>query len=248
MKLFNRLSFNAKKMALVVAARSSPLSQVQVNEVLAELVKFHPQVTFKSLLLSTYGDGDQKTSLRGLPKSSDFFTREVDIALSEGRCDAAIHSAKDVPEPIKPGLTIAAITKGIDSRDVLVLKEGCSLESLPDGATIATSSARREESVLALKKNVLFQDVRGTIEQRLALLNTGKVDGVVVAWAALYRLNLGHLNAITLPGETAPLQGKLAILVRQDALSMLKLFTCIDSRYTETHSKIGFWQRENSRD
>lgn len=222
---------------LIVAARASPLSKKQVDEVFEELKKHHPHVYFKPLYIETYGDRDLKTSLRNLDKSSDFFTREVDEALFQRRCNCAVHSAKDLPIPLKKGLTIAAITEGIDNSDVLILKESVTLESLPVGAVIATSSERREENVRALRKDLHFVDLRGTIGHRLEQLNSGKIDGIVVARAALIRLGLNDLNMITIPGATADLQGKLAIVVRSDAHAMLELFSCIDSRHALTSAQ-----------
>lgn len=215
---------------IIVAARASPLSQVQIEEVCAELKKHHPHVYFKALLIETSGDKDLMTSLRGLDKSSDFFTREIDDALLQRRCNIAIHSAKDLPDPLKEGLTIAAITQGIENGDMLVLRAGSALESLPKGAIIATSSERREENIRALRGDLNFVDLRGTIGHRLEQLNSGKVDGVVIAHAALIRLGLTHLNLEPIPGPTAELQGRLAVVVRSDAHAMLKLFACIDSR------------------
>lgn len=215
---------------IIVAARASPLSQVQVKEVLAEIIKYHPNIHFKPLLIESYGDLDLNTSLRDLDKSSDFFTREIDEALLQRKCSIAIHSAKDLPVPLREGLTIAAITQGIDSQDVLVLKDGCTLENLPKGAIIATSSHRREENVREMRGDLQFVDLRGTIGHRLEQLDSGKIDGVVIAYAALIRLGLKHLNLIPIPGPTAELQGKLAVVVRKDAHAMLKLFACIDSR------------------
>lgn len=227
----NVLFFNGMNMpTIIVAARASPLSQVQVKEVYDEIIKYHPHVHFKPLLIETYGDQDLKTSLRYLDKSSDFFTREIDNALLQRRCNIAIHSAKDLPDPLKEGLTIAAITKGVDNGDVLVLNEGYTLDTLPQGAIIATSSMRREENVRSLRDDLRFVDVRGTIGHRLEQLHSGKVDGVVIAHAALIRLGLTHLNLISIPGPTADLQGQLAIVVRSDAPAMLKLFSCIDVR------------------
>lgn len=215
---------------IIVAARASPLSKVQVEEVYHELSQYYPDVSFKPLYMTSYGDSDRQTSLRLLDKSSDFFTRELDEALIQRKCSIAIHSAKDLPDPLRPGLVIAALTRGVDSADVLVLKPGSSLQTLPAGAVIATSSERREENVRALKSDVKFIDLRGTIAERLELLSTGAVDGVVVAEAALIRLKLTHLNRVRLPGETAAMQGKLAVVARQDAHAILKMFACIDSR------------------
>ncbi|MGZ3633599.1 MAG: hydroxymethylbilane synthase [Parachlamydiaceae bacterium] len=219
-------------MIITVAARTSPLSKAQFSEVYQAIQSYHPNVTFEPIYIETYGDQDLQTSLRGLEKT-DFFTREIDNTLLEGKCDIAIHSAKDLPNPLREGLTITALTQGIDSSDVLVLKEGYTPETLPTHAIIATSSERREESVRQLlNKEVDFIDLRGTIEKRLELITDGLADGIVVAKAALIRLNLIHLNHYLLPGPTAPLQGKLAIVTRSNDQKMIELFSCIDSRET----------------
>lgn len=220
-------------MKLKVGARSSPLSRAQAEEILLEMRPFSPELSFEMVWILTAGDKDKKTSLRSLGKS-DFFTRELDEMLLEGKIDAAIHSAKDLPEPLPPGLEIAALTRGVDSRDALVLRSGESLMSLPDGAVIATSSERREEAVSALRQGLRFSDLRGTIAERLAKLETGEADGVVAAEAALIRLKLTHLNRVYLPGPTVSLQGKLAILIRSGDARLKELFRPIDDPLSRT--------------
>lgn len=180
---------------MLIGARSSPLSRAQVEEVKREF-----GLDFEVIWVE---DLDKTTSLRGLEKT-DFFTRELDQMVLQGKIDAAIHSAKDLPDPLPPGLAVI-YSKGLDPRDSLVIKR-------EPVCVVATSSERREEAVRQLFSNCAFVDVRGTIEERLAK----EVDGVVVAEAALIRLNLTHLKRIFLPGPTAPLQGKLAIVYRHD--------------------------------
>ena len=119
-----------------------------------------------------------------------------------------------------------ALTQGVDPSDVVVLREG---EALQQGAIVATSSMRREEMVRAIRDDVCFVDIRGTIEKGLEKLFRGGVDGVVIALAALIRLGLMHVNWVTLPGETAPFQGRLAVLVRYDDEEMQELFGAIDA-------------------
>ena len=172
-------------------------------------------VAYTVVWVETTGDKDKKTSLRTLDKKSDFFTKELDELLLRGDIDCAIHSAKDLPDPLPSGLVLAALTKGLDPRDSLVFKE-----PLKEGATVATSSARREEIIRAWRPDIKCVDVRGTIEERLAK----EVDGVVIAEAALIRLGLTHLQRIFLPGDTAPLQGRLAIVVHQDNHAVRKQF------------------------
>ena len=209
---------------IVVGGRDSNLSKIQVEEVFLELKRINPHILFENKLIKSTGDYDQKTSLRTLDKKSDFFTREIDEMLLEGKCHIAVHSAKDLPEPLRKGIVIVALTKGVDSSDSLVISENQTLDSLPHGAIIATSSARREEAVKALRDDFVFVDIRGTIEKRLEKLTSHEVDGVVIAEAALIRLGLTHLNRITLPGETATFQGRLAICARENDVEMAALF------------------------
>jgi hydroxymethylbilane synthase len=213
-------------MKIFVGARASALSRAQVAEVLSEIQYFHPEITFEMIWVETAGDLNVTTSLRHMGKTN-FFTRELDQMLLAGEIQVAIHSAKDLPEPLPEALSVAAITKGLDPRDSLVLRDKMTLQALPAGAKIATSSLRREENVRILRSDLTFIDVRGTIEKRLEMLEKKEADGAVVAEAALIRLNLTHLNRIFLPGDTAPLQGRLAIVTRSANAEMISLFSVI---------------------
>lgn len=208
-----------------IAARNSPLSVAQVEEFRSFV---HPWVEFEAEYVETYGDKDKKTSLRTLEKT-DFFTREVDHLVLTKNCDLSLHSAKDLPHPLPEGLCLIALTKGVDSRDVIVLRAGETLESLPKGAKIASSSLRRIEAVKELRNDLEFIDLRGTIGERLKLLDEGIADGIVMAEAALLRLKLTHLNRVYIPGSTAEGQGKLAVVGRKETKSILeKLLSCLD--------------------
>lgn len=208
---------------ITVGARNSPLSKKQVEEVYAELRAFHPQIVFWPIYVDTIGDRDKNTSLRTLDKT-DFFTRDIDLMLLKGECRIAIHSAKDLPDPLTKRIVLAALTRGVDPSDALVLRQN---ETLPRRGVVATSSERREEGVRKLFPDARFVDIRGNIQERLAQLTNGGVDGVVIAESALIRLGLTHLHRHQLPGETAPLQGRLAITVREGDAEMLNLFTCL---------------------
>ena len=150
--------------------------------------------------------------------------------LLQGRCRIAIHSAKDLPEPLPEGLALVAVTRGVDASDALVFRSGGGLAALPPGSRVGASSARREEAVLALRPDLRMVDIRGTIEKRLALLHERAIDALVVAEAALIRLGLTHLTRIALPGPTAPLQGQLAVVARSGDIDMERLFSLLDAR------------------
>lgn len=210
-----------------VGARSSPLSRVQVKEVLEELQHYHPFVHFDVHYLTTIGDRDQTTSLRTMERT-DFFTRDIDHWVLAGDHRIAIHSAKDLTDPLASGLKIFCLTRGVDNSDALVLRSNETLQNLPTGARIATSSLRREEMVRQLRTDLSFCDLRGTIEQRLAKLDTHEADGVVVAEAALIRLGLTHYNRIRLPGQAAAGQGQLAVVGREEDRELQVLFSCLN--------------------
>jgi hydroxymethylbilane synthase len=213
--------------------RTSKLSIAQFHELQA-LLPFE----LEAVPVTTIGDRDRSTSLRSLDKT-DFFTRDIDEMQLAGRCRLSLHSAKDLPDPIPDGLTIAAITEGVDRSDSLVLRPR---ETLQPGMRIGSSSPRREEACRTLEPNLTFVDIRGVIEERLALLNSG-LDGVVIAEAALVRLRLTHLNRITLPGDTTPLQGQLAVLVREGDHEMLAHLAPLDTRPLHRTLNLGITHR-----
>lgn len=211
---------------LVAGARSSPLSRAQVEEIRMLLLKHRPELVFSVQWFETQGDLDQVTPLTQMDKT-DFFTREIDLAVLEGKCRFGIHSAKDLPEPLHDQLEIVACTKGVDPSDVLVFRPGMDWEALPFQAKIGTSSLRREKNILSLRSDLRCLEIRGSIEKRLAQLDAGKFDAVIMAKAALIRLQLER-EEMLLPGEVSPMQGRLALVARKDDLEIKKLFACLD--------------------
>ncbi len=211
---------------IITCARTSPLSRIQVAEVLHELQNFHPHIRFEPIWVSTTGDKDQKTSLMDLEKSN-FFTKELDDMVIDRQCRIAIHSAKDLPSPLPKGLQIVAITKGLDPRDALVFRTPHTLDSLPSQAIIGTSSRRRQELISKRRSDLRFYDVRGAIHKRLQLLDEGIVDALLIAECALIRLGLTHLPREIFDDETVRHQGQLAVVARDDDFEMKQLFADI---------------------
>lgn len=210
---------------VVVVARDSPLSRAQVEEVYQEIKEHHPRVVFDPIWIKTTGDLDLTTSLLEKEKT-DFFTKEIDEYLLSRKADIAIHSAKDLPGHLPQGLSLICYTKGIDSSDVLVFRDEESLATLPPYAKVGTSSLRRIENLQALRSDLVPVDIRGTIGMRLELLDQKKVDALIMAKAALIRLRL-HRKIEKLPGLTAPLQGKLALVACQENQKMWDIFSCL---------------------
>lgn len=207
-------------LSIRLAARSSTLSRMQTEEV----IKLFPSIQFECIWVETWGDQDLATSLRSLEKTN-FFTREIDHLLLTNECRIAVHSAKDLPEPLPQGLILVALTEGVDARDSLVFNR-----EIPLGGTVGTSCERREQAIKNWRPDVQCIDVRGTIEKRLSLLDAGQLDGLVIAEAAIIRLGLQQRNRIFLKGKTATLQGKLAVVAREDDREIWELFKPLDIR------------------
>ncbi len=204
---------------ITVGARGSRLSKAQVEEVYQEIKLFFPEIRFVPTWIPTRGDQDKKTSLKTLEKTN-FFTDEVDRRQVAGEFQISIHSAKDLPDPLHPELEVIAFTKGVDPSDSLVVREF----PIPQGARIGTSSERREAFLKNWREDLVCVDVRGTIDERLKLLDEGELDGIVVAEAALIRLKQTERSRLHLDWETAKMQGRLAIIARKNDTHMVNIF------------------------
>lgn len=213
---------------LRIISRQSPLALLQVDEVLRTLP---PNIEHEVIKVTSYGDRHKNVSLMSDSVSPDFFTRELDRALLDGDADIAIHSAKDLSYPLPIGIKVVALTKGGDKSDSLVSKGSVKLADLPSGSRIGTSSAVRKAELLALRSDIEVVPIRGTIEERIAQVDDGYVDALIVATCALDRLGLSHRAAEKLPFKTHPLQGNLAITVGDKTPDwIIDLFTPFDIR------------------
>lgn len=211
-------------MKLKIVSRDSTLAKVQVDELMKNI-----DVDWELKSLLSYGDKNKDISLLNNP-DPDFFTREIDEAIMNGDADVSIHSAKDLPWPIDPSLEIIALTKPFDQSDSLVSKNNLTLNQLPKGARIGTSSKDRKRQLLKAREDLEIVSIRGTIEERIEQVDNGFVDGLIVATCALTRLGLEGRIAETLNFETAPLQGMLAVISKKNRLKYKKLFSKVDNR------------------
>lgn len=207
-ELVSKVYKGKRKITIEVCSRSSPLAQVQVDEVFAAL----PQLAYTVVDIDTYGDKHREISLWDKSVPADFFTREIDEWMLMHPSFISVHSAKDLPFPLTEGLEIYAVTEGRANSDSLVTRDGTPLDRLPVGSRIATSSPSRRRQLLALRPDLQAVSIRGNIEERIAKVDSGEVDGLIVATCALDRLGLMHRQAQVLPFKTNPLQGKLAVV------------------------------------
>ena len=214
----------AEKSALNVGTRESELARVQTDHIIAHLQKKHPNLEFSVVGISTKGD---KILDKPLPKVGDkgLFTKELEVALADGRVDLVVHSAKDLPSTMPAGMVVGCIFKREDRRDALVMSKQnsgkSSLEDLPPGSVVGTSSLRRIAQLSKAYPHVKCEDVRGNLNTRLRKLDDddGKYDALVLAAAGLDRL--GWSERITARFEPAKAmryaagQGALAVEVRE---------------------------------
>ena len=197
--------------------RGSRLALLQTNDALERIGRLLPRIRFETVILNTPGDRDRARDLRESPP--DFFSRDLDAAVRSGQLDCAIHSAKDFPDPAPEGLDWCWLPWREDPRDAIVLAPGRRMEDLTQTPTIGVSSRRREDYCRRRFPYARLEPIRGNIEERLAQLDVGKYDLIIMAAAALLRLGLANRLAERIPVEALPPlqgQGYLAFVFRRD--------------------------------
>lgn len=172
-----------------IATRQSDLALWQAEHVRAALQRNEPNLNVELVRITTQGDRilDQPLAKIG---GKGLFIKELQLALLENRADIAVHSMKDVPIEAVEGLEISVILERADPRDVLVSKHYSSLEALPSGAQIGTSSLRRKSQLSVLRDDVTMIDLRGNVPTRIGHMEAGKYDAIILAAAGLDRLKL----------------------------------------------------------
>ncbi len=201
-----------------IGSRGSPLALAQTEEVVERLRRLVPECSVTVVPIVTTGDRDRATSLTVLG-GSGVFAKELHEALLAGTIDLAVHSAKDLPTRLPPGLVLVAVLAREDARDVLVTFPPRKLGELPMGARVGTSSRRRQALLLRARPDLVVVDLRGNVDTRLRKLREGIVDALVLGAAGLRRLSQIDLAAEYLdPDEfvPAPGQGALAVVAREN--------------------------------
>jgi hydroxymethylbilane synthase len=195
----------------MIASRESALAMWQAHHVRDRLRAFYPGLAIEVLGMTTEGDRRLDASLAKIG-GKGLFVKELETALTQGRADLAVHSMKDVPAQLAPEFAIAAVTEREDPRDAFVSVRYASLAALPGGATIGTSSLRRESQLRARFPSLDVRPLRGNVNTRLRRLDEGRYAAIILASAGLTRLGLAaRITAILEPEDSLPAPGQGAL-------------------------------------
>ncbi len=220
---------------LIIASRESRLALWQAEHVRAALQALYPAARVEILGMTTQGDRVLDVTLAKIG-GKGLFVKELEVALADGRADIAVHSAKDVPMQLAEEFRLAAVLPREDPRDAFVSARYAHLDDLPAGAVVGTSSLRREAQLRARFPDLDIRPLRGNLDTRLAKLDRGDYDAIVLAVAGLRRLGLAErIRGVIEPEESlpAPGQGALAIEIRADREDLASLLAPLNDAATE---------------
>jgi hydroxymethylbilane synthase len=205
---------------IVIATRESRLALWQAGHVQARLAALYPGSRVELLPMTTRGDDLQEATL-ALEGGKGLFIKELELALSDGRADLAVHSMKDVPVELPQGFTLAAITEREDPRDAFVSNAYATLEDLPAGAVIGTSSLRRGAQITERFAALEIRPVRGNVNTRLAKLDRGEYAALVLAASGLKRLGMhSRIRDYLSIEQSLPAAGQGALGIECSALRL----------------------------
>lgn len=232
------MSVSSPPRSLRIGSRKSQLALVQTYWVQAELSKHHPHRQFEVKTMSTQGDKILDVALAKIGDKG-LFTKELEVGMLDRSIDLAVHSLKDLPTNLPEGLILGCVTERVNPADALVVNsknQDYQLDNLPEGSVIGTSSLRRLAQLRHHYPHLTFKDVRGNVNTRLAKLDAGEYDGIILAVAGLERLGLGDRVHQVIPAAIslhAVGQGALGIECRDadpEVLEVLKVLEHAPSR------------------
>ena len=221
-----------------IATRKSPLALWQAEHVATQLRLAHPEVTVELVKMKTEGDKILDAPLAKIG-GKGLFVKELEQGLLEDRADLAVHSMKDVPVDLPEGLEITAILHREDPRDAFVCNHYDSIDALPQGAVVGTSSLRRQCQLLEARPDLQIRFLRGNVNTRLAKLDAGDYDAIILATAGLVRLGMEHRITRRLSvRESLPAvgQGAIGIECRSDDQALKQLLAVLHD--PETASRV----------
>ncbi len=213
-----------------IATRQSPLALWQAEYVQARLQAAHPGLQVELVPMTTRGDQILDSPLSRVG-GKGLFVKELEMAMLDGRADIAVHSMKDVPVAFPDGLGLAVICERDDPRDALVSNHFASLDELPPGSRVGTSSLRRQCQLRARRPDLQVLDLRGNVNTRLAKLDAGEYDAILLAAAGLRRLGFfDRIRSALDPADSLPAngQGAVGIECRSDDAEVLALLAPLE--------------------
>jgi hydroxymethylbilane synthase len=219
---------------IVIGTRKSHLALTQSNWVRTQLLANHPYLSIELEKIVTRGDKVLDVTLSKVG-GKGLFVKEIEQALLDKQIDLAVHSLKDMPAELPKGLVIGCVPVREDVRDCLLSRDGLTLEELPSGAVVGTSSLRRQAQILAIRPDLEVKSIRGNVGTRIAKLRDGLFDAIVLAVSGLKRLQLvEEISEYFSPAQLLPAvgQGALAIECRADDEEMLQVLHTIQDYAT----------------
>lgn len=223
------------KKIIKVGSRCSELALKQSHIVIESLKKHFPEFSFEIIEIKTKGDKILDKTLDKIG-GKGLFVKEIESALLDGEIDMAVHSMKDVPTVMVDGLKIGAITKREDVRDVLITRDNLTLDKLPKGAKIGTSSLRRSAQLLGFRKDLNIVPIRGNIRTRIGKIEEMNLDGIILAAAGIHRMDWNHkISEYIDPDICTPAvgQGALGIQIRTEDELIENLVSVLNHKETE---------------
>ncbi|WP_214846756.1 hydroxymethylbilane synthase [Exiguobacterium sp. s193] len=228
---------------IIVGSRSSKLAMTQTKWVIEQLKQAGAPYDFEIKNIITKGDRILDVTLSKVG-GKGLFVKEIEQQMLDEEIDFAVHSMKDLPSELPAGLIIGATPARVDARDALITKTGGGLETLPEGATVGTSSLRRGSQLLKLRPDLKIESIRGNIDTRLEKLKTGPFDGILLAAAGLQRMGWSDEIVSEYISTDAMIpavgQGILAIECRDQDQEIRDLLNLIHDQMTE---KVAFAER-----
>lgn len=217
-----------------IATRKSPLALWQAYFVKDALQAAHPGLDVELVTMVTKGDIILDTPLAKVG-GKGLFVKELEVAMLEGRADLAVHSMKDVPVAFPEGLDLVTICKREDPRDAFVSNTYQTIDDLPEGSIVGTCSLRRQCQIKEARPDLLIKDLRGNVNTRLAKLDAGEYDAIILASAGLKRLEMeDRIKSFIEPEESLPAvgQGAVGIECRVDDERLIKLLEPLNHKDT----------------
>lgn len=220
---------------LVIASRESPLAMWQALHIQSRLQALYPETVVEILGMTTTGDQILDTPLARVG-GKGLFVKELETALADGRADLAVHSMKDVPMNLPEGFLMAATGEREDPRDAFVSNDFASLEALPAGSIVGTSSLRRQSQLQARFPDLKIESLRGNLQTRLRKLDEGQYAAIILAAAGLIRLGLqARIRSVISPELSIPAvgQGALGIEINAARMDLLAILAPLNHADTE---------------